>query len=153
MLDKARRQQQLDDCEVERKPLHPEIALADLCSEMGFVTHMTSEQKDNNNAFQPAAVTSDWKFGEDEKGKPGWIIDLNGSPYVENNISFRVEIGQGRRRLETTYLKSHTHIGAANAVLRTTEGVVVVVVGGFWIQAWERGGHVCLHPCLSVTTQ
>ena len=90
MLDKARRQQQqqqLDDCEVERKPLHPEIALADLCSEMGFVTHMTSEQKDNNNAFQPAAVTSDWKFGEDKKGKPGWIMDLNGSPYVELRLA------------------------------------------------------------------
>ena len=59
----------------------------------------------------------------------------------------------GRRRLETTYLKSHTNIGAANAVLKTTEGVVVVVVVGFWIQAWERGGHVCLHPCLSLCSK
>ena len=102
-------------CEVMREPLHPELKVPRLCcSEIGFVTHMTS-------TFQPFDKTHHWKFGEDVKGKPGWIIHLKKDSYEENSLSFNVVIGESRT-LETTYLKSYTKVGVVAIMWKTPDG-------------------------------
>ena len=138
MLNKARElTAKGGDCEVQRNPLHAELAIPHLCSAIGFITHMTSSKGDE---FKPVDVSPHWRFREDNKGKPGWIIDLNGVPFAKNHISFEVEIGQGRN-LETTYLKSYTKIGEVLAVLKNVEGTVA---GTFRIEAWEEDGHASI---------
>lgn len=79
-------------------------------------THLSPE-----NGFP--AVTSEhsaWAFGEDVRGKPGWIANWNGTS-GDADIGFDVELALGFVRLE--YLSTYTDVGSVTC----------------WIQGEENG--------------
>ena len=138
MLNKARELgSQGGTCEVVRTPLFQETSIPHMCSDIGFITHMTSNHPEG---FKPTGMSSHWKFGEDVKGKAGWIIHAEGAPCDENYLTFNIEIGHGRT-LETTYLRSYNKIGAVFAELKTADGNVA---GSFYIDAWEQFGRISI---------
>ena len=104
-----------DECP-PTKPFFKNLWIDKICADYGYKTHMDAKDK---SSFQPVYHSPEWHFGEDSRGKPGWIVHLE--EYKENSIEFMVEVSP-QLRIEVTFLSSWEHIGSADLSVHPENG-------------------------------
>ena len=116
MLDLTRTTAPGPDACPPTKPFFNKLKIEPICADFGYKTHMDTKDP---NSFTPVYRSPDWYYGEDSKGKPGWIIHLK--EFQENSIEFEVEVSP-ELRVEVTFLSSYEHIGSAELSLHPQSG-------------------------------